>query len=200
MDESIDVTEMLAAMRRGEPAAADRLIPVVYAELHRLAELQLSRERAGHTLQSTALANEAYLKLVDQTRVEWQSRSHFFAVAAQSIRRILIDHARAKGRIRRGGGLERRPFDEALEAPAAALWDGSSSPESPEDLLALDDGLQRLAEVDEARARVVELRFFGGLTHEEIAEVMQVSLSTVERHWRFARAWLYRELSGPASG
>lgn len=193
MDQPSDVTEILAAVTRGDPVAAERLAPVVYEELRRLARRQLARERAGHTLQATALAHEAYLRLVDQTRVEWQSRAHFFAVAAQAIRRILLDHARARDRIRRGGGAPRVSLDEALDVPAVV---SAAAGDSVDDFIALDSALTRLAASDSIRAQVVELRFFGGLTHDEIAAVMGLSLSTVERHWRFARAWLFRELGG----
>jgi RNA polymerase sigma factor (TIGR02999 family) len=188
MDERDDFTEILRAASGGDEQALGRLMPRVYEQLRIMAERHLAHERSEHTLQATALVHEAYLRLVDQTRVEWQSRAHFYAIAAQAIRRILIDHARTRGRQRRGGGAVHIPLDDA---------DPVLGPERSEDFLALDAALDRLAESDPLRARVVELRFFGGLSHEEIATVLGTSLSTVERHWRFARAWLFREISTP---
>lgn len=186
MDDTRDVTDILREASRGNRDALDRLMPLVYRELRGLATRQLSAERSDHTLQTTALVHEAYLRLVDQSRVEWQNRAHFFAVASQAIRRILIDHARAHGRVRRGSGVPRLSLDDALGVPGL---------EVEEDILALDAALLRFTEIDPLRARIVELRFFGGLTHEEIAQVLAMSVSTVERHWRFARAWLFRELA-----
>ena len=186
MEDRTDFTEILRAASGGDEKALDRLMPLVYEHLRQMAGRQLARERPDHTLQATALVHEAYLRLVDQTRVEWQSRAHFYAIAAQSIRRILIDHARARVRVRRGGGALHIPIEDA-----AAI----SGPERSEDVLALDAALTRLAESDPLRARIVELRFFGGLSNAEVAAVLGTSVSTIERHWRFARAWLFREIS-----
>jgi len=180
-----DVTRMLHEAAAGRRGAVDRLVPLVYDELRRLAQSHLSRERPDHTLPATALVHEAYLKLVDQTRATWVDRAHFFALASQAIRRILVDHARGRGRARRGGGTPRLPL-EAADRVAAEL--------PHPDLVALDRALARLAQVHPEKARVVELRFFGGLAVDEIAEVLGFSRSTAERAWRFARAWLYREL------
>lgn len=187
MTDSTDITQILVAASRGSRTAMDRLMPLVYEELRRLAGRQLKAERAGHTLSATALAHEAYLRLIDQKRVNWQNRVHFFAIASRSIRRILIDHARARGRHRRGGGKSPLPLEEALDVPGTF----------PDDrLLALDEALDTLATEQPDAAEIVALRFFGGLTVPEVAEVRGVSASTVERQWRYARAWLYRRLSG----
>jgi RNA polymerase sigma factor (TIGR02999 family) len=175
-----DVTEVLAQMRDGDKRAADKLLPLVYDEFRALAR----HYRANHTLQPTALVHEAYMKLVDQTRVDWQGRSHFFAVAAQAMRRILVDHARARQRDKRGGGRARVVLDEAV----------ALSPQKDEDVLALDEALERLAKLDARQAKVVELRFFGGMNVEEVAAALGVSKRTVEGDWTFARAWLSREL------
>jgi RNA polymerase sigma factor (TIGR02999 family) len=180
-----DLTRLLLDWSRGDKTALDRLMPLVYDELRALAERSLRHERSGHTLQGTALVHEAYLKLVDQRQVRWQDRAHFFAVAAQLMRRILVDHARRHGAAKRGSGQPRHPLDEA-DAPAAAA--------PLVDWLALDCALDRLAALDERQARTVELRFFGGLTIEETAEVLQVSQATVKNDWSLARGWLYREL------
>jgi RNA polymerase sigma factor (TIGR02999 family) len=179
-----DVTEVLAQIRGGDKRAADKLLPLVYDEFRALARHYLSQERANHTLQPTALVHEAYMKLVDQTRVDWQGRSHFFAVAAQAMRRILVDHARSRQREKRGGGRARVMLDEAV----------ALSPQKDEDVLALDEALEKLAKLDARQAKVVELRFFGGLDVEEVAEALGVSKRTVEGDWTFARAWLSREL------
>ncbi len=182
-----DVTQLLLDWSRGDRTALDRLMPLVYTELRALADRSLRHERTGHTLQGTALVHEAYLKLVDQRQVRWQDRAHFFAVAAQLMRRILVDHARRHGAAKRGSG---RPALALGEADAAAG-------EVPLiDLLALDRALDRLAAFDERQARIVELRFFGGLTIEETAEILQVSQATVKNEWSLARGWLYRELRG----
>jgi RNA polymerase sigma factor (TIGR02999 family) len=180
---------MLCEARGGDRAAFDRLLPLVYDELRRLAQARLRAERPDHTLQATALAHEVYLKLIDQSRVAWRDRAHFFAIAARAIRRILVDHARTRHREKRGGGARKLSLDEALTVPAAA-------PDT--DLLALDEALERLASVEPEKAAVVELRFFGGLTAEETAEALGISLSTVERYWRYARAWLYDALRADA--
>lgn len=179
-----EVTQLLLAWSQGDQAALDQLIPLVHAELHRLAHRCMDRERAGHTLQTTALVNEAYLRLIDSSQVRWQNRAHFFAVAAQLMRRILVDFARARHNLKRGGAAQRVSLDEALLLPQ----------ESDPDLIALDEALNALAALDPRQARAVELRFFGGLSVEETAEVLQVSPETVARDWRVAKAWLLREL------
>jgi RNA polymerase sigma factor (TIGR02999 family) len=166
---------------------ADRYVDTVYTELRRLAGGLLGHERPDHTLQATALVHEAYLKLADQNRAAWADRAHFLAVAAQAMRRILVDHARARGRIKRGPSDKASLDDDLVVAPEPAM-----------DLVALDDALNRLAAVNSDAARVVELRYFGGLTIEETATVLRVSDSTVEREWRYARAWLYRALDPPS--
>lgn len=180
-----DVTDLLAAMGRGEPSALEHLMPLVHGELRRVARRQMRRERQGHTLQTTALVNEAFLRLVDVRRVEFKDRAHFFALSARVMRRILVDHARARNYQKRGGGIELLPL-EAARAMGA---------ERPPDLLALDDALQALARVDERKSQVVELRFFSGLTVAETAEVLSVSPETVNRDWRLAKVWLLRELA-----
>jgi RNA polymerase sigma factor (TIGR02999 family) len=184
MDSPHDVTALLADWSRGDRAALGELLPVVYGELRRIAARQLSRERAGHTLQPTALVHEVYLRLVDQRRVDWQDRAHFFGVAAQVMRRILVDHARRHAAGKRGEGVRCLSLDDAKDVPAA-----------PEiSILALDEALARLQQADPDLARIVELRAFGGLTVEEAAHVLQVSASTAKRDWRTAKAWLNREL------
>jgi len=183
----LDVTAILQKASDGSREAADVLLPVVYDELRRLAQQHLGLERSDHTLQATALVHEAYLRLIGMDRVPWRNRSHFFAVAARAIRRILIDHARAHRCQKRGGGAAKLSLDEALTVAV----------DTPgEDLIALHEALERFAVLEPERARVVELRFFGGLNGEEIAAVMAVDRRTVTRWWRHARAWLYRELSG----
>lgn len=179
-----DVTTLLQHWSQGDGGALERLTPLVYDELRRLAGRYMSRERGDHTLQSTALVHEAYLKLVDQRSVNWQNRAHFFGVAAQMVRRILIDHARARNAAKRGDGAIMLPLEEALGVA------GHNTLE----LTSLDDALRTLAELDPQQARIVELRFFAGLTIEETAEVMSVSPATVKRDWVTAKAWLYREL------
>ena len=179
------VTQLLARWSAGDESALDQLMPLVYDELHRLAGGYLRRERPGHTLQPTALVNEAYLKLIDQRNAHWQNRAQFFGVAAQLMRRILVDHARAHCAIKRGGPHYMVSLGQA----------GRFGHKPETDLLAIHDALDRLAEVDPQQSRVVELRFFGGLTIEETAEVMHISHATVEREWKMARAWLRRELS-----
>jgi RNA polymerase sigma factor (TIGR02999 family) len=176
------VTQMLVAWGDGDESARDALIPVVYEHLRRIARHHLRGERAGHTLQTSALINEAYLKLVDQS-VSWQSRNHFFGIAARLMRQILVDHARARQRLKRGG-------DQYQISLTAAESEGQQS----RDLLTLNEALETLARVDPLRSQIVELRFFGGLTIEETAQVMRVSTPTVERGWRAARAWLQTEL------
>jgi RNA polymerase sigma factor (TIGR02999 family) len=178
------VTQLLVDWSSGNQAAHDELMPLVYDDLRRLARRYMRGEGSGHTLQTTGLVNEAYLRLVDQKNVRWQSRAHFFGIAAQMMRRILVDHARKRQRIKRGGGAFRVSLDKA---EAVAL-------EKPTDLLALDEALTRLSELDVRKSRIVELRFFGGLSIEETAEVLQVSPGTVMRDWTLAKAWLYRAL------
>ena len=182
-----DVSEMLRAWTDGDPRALGRLTPLVYAELRRLAHRYMRRERPEHSLQTTALVNEAYIRLIDYKRMHWQDRAHFFAVSAQLMRRILVDHARRKN-VKRGRGIRHVPLDEI-----AVIG------ESIEGLVALDDALNSLARFDPRKARVVEMRFFGGLSVEETARVLNVSPITVRRDWSSAKIWLYRELSGEAS-
>jgi RNA polymerase sigma-70 factor, ECF subfamily len=181
-----DVTRLLEAVRAGEQGALDRLLPLVYDELHRIAARYARRERTGHTLQPTALVNEAYLRLADHADKAWQNRAHFLAVAAQTMRHILVDYARARQAGKRGGALARVTLEEAVAA----------APERDVDLLALDDALARLSSLDPQLARLVELRYFGGLTIRETAEVLNVSPKTVEREWDSAKLWLRREISG----
>ena len=182
-----DVSTLLRAWSEGDQGALDKLAPIVYEELHRLARYYMGRERTGHSLQATALVNEAYLRLVDYKRMRWENRAHFFAVSAQLMRRILVDHAR-RHNLKRGAGVQH----VALEDTAVIGGD------QDENLVALDDAMQTLARIDSRKAQVVELRFFGGLTVEETAEVLKVSAVTVMRDWSTARAWLYREMSGGA--
>lgn len=180
-----EVTRLLIAWNEGDRAAVERLMPLVYAELRGIAERQFRRERAGHTLQPTAVVHEAYFRLVDQTRVTWKNRGHFYAIAAQAMRRILIDHARSRQAEKRGGREERVTLDVGIASP---------EPANDIDLLALDEALLRLKELDEPQARIVELRFFGGLSIEETAQVLETSPSSVKREFRSARAWLFHEL------
>lgn len=182
---SQEVTELLLAWNSGDAAALDKLMPLVYDELHRLAHRYLSGERAGHMLQTTALVNEAYLRLIDASRVQWQNRAHFFAVSAQLMRRVLVDFARARQYQKRGGGAQQVSLEEALVV----------SVDRGDELIALDDALTTLATADERASQVVELRFFGGLSIEETAEVLGISPETVKRDWSWAKVWLLRELS-----
>lgn len=184
-----EITQLLAEWREGNQAALDELYPLVYDELHRLARRYMSRERKGHTLQTTALINEAYVRLVDQRNVHWANRSHFFAISAQIMRRILIDHARRHAYAKRGGGAQQVSFDETA---TVALGDLS-------EFLRLDEALKSLAELDPRRSQVVELKYFGGLNNDEIAGVLKISKNTVIRDWNMARAWLYRQLTGSAA-
>jgi RNA polymerase sigma-70 factor, ECF subfamily len=184
-----EITQLLAEWSDGNQSALDELYPLVYDELHRLARRYMSRERKGHTLQTTALINEAYVRLVDQKNVHWANRSHFFAISAQIMRRILIDHARRHAYAKRGGGAQQVSLDEAVTVTSGV---GS-------ELLRLDEALKTLAEMDSRRSQVVELRYFGGLNNEEIAGVLHVSENTVTRDWNMARAWLYQQLTGSVS-
>jgi RNA polymerase sigma-70 factor, ECF subfamily len=180
------ITQLLAEWSDGNQSALDELYPLVYDELHRLARRYMSRERKGHTLQTTALINEAYVRLVDQRNVHWANRSHFFAISAQIMRRILIDHARRHAYAKRGGGAQQVSLEEAATV----------TPDQSLELLRLDEALKTLSDMDPRRGQVVELRFFGGLSNEEIAGVLKVSENTVTRDWNMARAWLYQQLTG----
>ena len=180
-----EVTQLLSDARQGAPGAHDQLFSIVYTELRRIAANYMRRERADHTLQATALVHEAYMQLVDQTRVNWQSRAHFFGVAAQLMRRILVDHARNQGAQKRGGNAQVLSIEDNIGI--------ASIPEVAFD--ELDEALNRLQALDPDQAKLVELRFFGGLTVEEAAEVMGISTATVEREWRMARAWLHQQLT-----
>jgi RNA polymerase sigma-70 factor, ECF subfamily len=179
-----EVTRLLIRLMDGERAVLDDLLSLVYAELRRLAAGYLRHERPGHTLQPTALVHEAYLRLVDQTQVQWQNRAHFFGVAAQMMRRILVDHARSQQAEKRGGDIQKLALDENIDV----------SGERAAELIALDEALARLAALDPQKSRIVELRFFGGLSVEETAEVLGVSAPTVKRQWRMAKAWLYGQV------
>ena len=182
------ITRLLEAWGEGDKAALDALVPLVHKELRRLAHRYMRQERAGVAFQTTELVNELYLKLVDSSRVRWNDRAHFFAISAQLMRRILVDFARSRRYAKRGGDAIRVTFEKALETP------GIQTP----DWTALDDALQALEELDARKCRIVELRFFGGLSVEETAEILQVSPDTIQRDWRFARSWLRRELTrGP---
>jgi RNA polymerase sigma factor (TIGR02999 family) len=181
-----DVTSLLLEWNGGNRAALDALLPVVYRELRQLARGYMRLENPGHTLQPTALVHEAYLKLIDQNRVTWQNRAHFFGIAAQTIRRLLVDHARARRRLKRGGGDLRVTWTENLNVPAQA---------EGVDLLGFDEALRNLAELDPQQGRVVELRFFAGLSIEETAAALDISTATVKRDWAVARAWLFRAIA-----
>jgi RNA polymerase sigma factor (TIGR02999 family) len=185
----VDITQLLKAWGQGDEGALGRLIPLVQQELHRLARRSMSREKPDHTLQTTALVNEVYLRLVDITQVSWRDRAHFFAIAARMMRRILTDFARSRNYQKRGGAVLHVSFDEALVV----------SKERDAEIMALDEALVALAAVDARKSQVVELRFFGGLSVEETAEVLKVSPETVKRDWRFAKSWLHRVLSGDKS-
>jgi RNA polymerase sigma factor (TIGR02999 family) len=179
------VTQLLLAWSKGDRSALDALTPLVHEELHRLAHHYMKRERAGHSLQTTALVNEAYLRLIDQQRVEFNNRSQFFALAATLMRHILVDHARSRRYLKHGGGAERVSFDKALMV----------SPDRNDDLVELDEALVRLAALDARKSKVVELRFFGGLSVEETAAALDISAITVMREWKLAKAWLYNSLN-----
>jgi len=181
-----DITQWLAVCREGDTEALEKLLPIIYDELHRQAVRAFSRERAGHTLQPTALVNEVYLRLVSQHEMKWQNRAQFLGIAAQMMRRILVSHARSRRAAKRGGGGDRITLEEGIAA----------APERDVNLLALDEALNRLEAVDAEKSRMVELRFFSGLSVEETAEVMGVSPRTIDRQWQTAKAWLYREIGG----
>jgi RNA polymerase sigma-70 factor, ECF subfamily len=180
-----DISRLLRAWSDGDQSALEKLTPMVYAELHRLARRYMRRERPGHSLQTTALVNEAYMRLVDYERMQWQNRAHFFAVSAQVMRRILVEHAR-RHNLKRGGGIQHFSLEEAVVVGG----------DQDADLVALDDKMNALARIDPRKVQVVEMRFFGGLSVEETAEVLKISPVTVKRDWRAAKAWLYRELTG----
>jgi RNA polymerase sigma factor (TIGR02999 family) len=182
--QSTEVTLLLRQVAGGNEEAAARLIPLVYDELHRVAQQRLRTERTGHTLQPTALVHEAYLKLVAQRNANWQNRAHFFAMASQLMRRILVDYARSRLRAKRGGKQVKLPFDKVLIISRGRC----------DELLALDESLERLSKLDDRQSRIVELRFFGGLSVDEVAKVLGVSAKTVKREWSMAKAWLYGEL------
>ncbi len=184
-----EVSQLLVEWRNGDQQALDRLMPLVYDELRRIAGRYMKRERSEHTLQTTALVNEAYLRMVDQKNVDWQNRAHFFAVAASVMRHLLVDHARARGRVRRGADPQQVSLDEA------ALI----SEQKGEEMIALDEALTKLAAIDARKVKIVELRYFSGLSAEETATVLGVSEITVKREWLKAKAWLYRELSQETS-
>ena len=186
MEPPVNITQLLRSVQ-GDSEAAESLYRHVYAELRDIAQRHLRSERPEHTLQPTALVSEAYLKLIDQSNVDWKNRNQFFAVASRAIRRILVDHARHRLRQKRGGGAEVLPieFAERIAAPSQST-----------DLVALDEALTRLRNEDQLKCDIVEMRFFGGLDNQEIADALGVSSRTVERHWRYAKAWLYRELAG----
>jgi len=185
-----EITERLIAWGNGDAAALNELIPVVYQELRRMAGHYLRLENPGHTLQPTALVHEAWLRLIDQTRVNWRNRSQFFGVAAQMMRRILVDHAKTKHREKRGGGSEKLSLDDVINL----------SQERAADLIALDDALDELARIDERKSRVVELRYFAGFSVEETAQIMEVSPDTVMRDWKIAKAWLYQQIKRGGTG
>ena len=179
------VTELLVEWSNGDKAALDKLMPLIHEELRRLAHRYMRRERGGHTLQTTALVNEAYVRLVNRKRVHWENRAHFFAIAAELMRTILVDHARSHGYAKRGGGARKITLDELAIV----------SQERAAEVVALDDALKELAELDLQQSRIVELKFFGGLTIEETAKVLHLSPATIKREWSTAKAWLYQEIN-----
>ena len=183
--ETHDVTQLLIKWSNGDQAALDKLLPVVEHELRRLAHHYMRRERAGHTLQTTALVNEAFVRLVNRKSVQWQNRAHFFGIAAQLMRTILVDHARSHACVKRGGGADKLELNDALVV----------SQDKAAEVIALDEALKQLELIDPQQSRIVELRFFGGLTVEETAEVLHVSPATIKREWSTAKAWLFRELA-----
>lgn len=185
-----DVTQILSDMHGGDRASLEKLLPMIYDELHALAQAQLRQERPGHTLQATALVNEAYLKLIELKHIKWEGRAHFFGAAARIIRRILVDHARGRDRLKRGGDRKRIPLD------SSAIQDDGKSV----DLIALHEALEKLEALDSRQSKIVELRFFGGLSMKEVADVLGVSLRTVEGDWTMARAWLMEQLAEDTKG
>lgn len=195
-ESAADVTTLLQQWSDGDRSALDRLLPTIHTELRRIAARQLGGERPDHTLAPTALVNELYLKLVDQRRATWDNRAHFFGVAAQLMRRILVDHARARQADKRGGSLTNLSLDDLADDPPAPQTVDTHGNAAAADVLAIDQALERLTLIDPDQARMIELRFFAGLTVEETAHVLQRSPRTVKREWRLARAWLYRELRG----
>jgi RNA polymerase sigma factor (TIGR02999 family) len=186
MTSTQDVTLLLRAWSAGDEAALEQLVPLVETELHRLARTYMSRERKGHTLQATALVNEVFLRFAHPTSLRWQDRAHFIGIAARLMRRVLVDHARARGSRKRGGAVDQVPLDEPQLV----------TPEIPVDVIAVDSALEAFAKIDPRRSQIVELRFFGGLTVEETADVLGVSEETVKRDWRVAKLWLSQELQG----
>ncbi len=180
-----EITQLLLAWGKGDEEAFDRLMPLVYDEMRKIARRYMSRQRPDHTLQTTALVNEAYLRLIDSSKVQWQNRAHFYAISAQLMRRILVDFARARTNQKRGGGAQKVVLDEALTLTS----------EPGADLIALDDALNELAKLDRRQSQIVELRYFGGLSEDETAEILDISARTVRRDWSLARAWLYRQLN-----
>jgi RNA polymerase sigma-70 factor (ECF subfamily) len=186
MTSSQDVTQLLRAWSEGDEAALEQLVPLVEAELHRLARAHMSRERKGHTLQATALVNEVFLRFEHAPKLRWQDRAHFIGIAARLMRRVLVDHARSRGSRKRGGGAEQVPLDVAQLA----------SPELSVDVIAVDRALEAFAKIDARKSQIVELRFFGGLSVEETADVLGISAETVKRDWRVAKLWLSRALQG----
>jgi RNA polymerase sigma factor (TIGR02999 family) len=196
-----DITTLLGRVASGDEGAFERLLPLVYDELHRLASSQLRRERADHTLQTTALVNEAYMRLVDQTRVQWESRGHFLAIAARAMRRILVDHARGKSRQKRAAPGQRVALSD-VDAIAPTLAAGAPREDDGlgVDLVALDTALERLGAVDPRKLKVIEMRFFTNMTIEETAQALGVAPATVKRDWEFARLWLLREMAGDNDG
>jgi len=185
MTQTHELTQLLVDWSNGDRAALDKLMPLIDAELRRLAHRYMTRERAGHTLQTTALVNEAFLRLVNRKNLQWQNRAHFFGIAAQLMRTILVDHARSHASAKRGGGARKLELDDAMVV----------SQQKASEVIALDDALKQLALLDPQQSRIVELRFFGGLTVEEAAEVLQISPATIKREWSTAKAWLYHELA-----
>ena len=183
-DSGASVTQLLSAVGNGDAAATEVLLAIVYQELRSMAHRHMAREREGHTLQTTALVHEAYLRLIDQKATTWQNRSHFYGIAAQMMRRVLVDHARSRGSVKRGGALQRMELDEAMGV----------TEDRAAQAIALDEALTNLAAFDERKSKVVELKFFGGLAVAEVAEVLGVSVGTVERDWTLAKAWLRREM------
>jgi RNA polymerase sigma factor (TIGR02999 family) len=184
-----ELTELLVDWGNGDETALDKLMPIVDRELHRIAHFHMNKENPGHTLQTSALVNEAYLKLINQRDVQWQNRAHFFAISSKLMRRILLDHAKSQQRAKRGGGAQQVSLSE--------VFIGSDKPSA--ELVALDDALNKLAEFDLQKSNIVEMRYFGGLTMEEIAEVLGISAASVRRHWSMAKAWLRREVAQPAT-